>query len=247
MTSATLLRLMARRWWVILLGLCLTAGTFVGLQQSGGAYSTNATVIFVAPGDLGVGEVSDGYLGSLVGFAGVIERQVHDGQRSDRLAEDASLYGAGVNQGYRVLLVNSGSQWETSFAKPALQISVVGPSEDWVMSTLDAVTARIASLAAAQQSKVGVDSENMISTERVPVAAVVKHLDSSRGTKARAMVALTIVGLGLSIAAAVAVDRGMARARSRSARRGRNHPITSSRTSAPNRPPMTRQKEGSTP
>jgi hypothetical protein len=244
-TSATLLRVIARRWWVILLGLCLTAGTYVGLQQSGGAYSTNATVIFVAPGDLGVGEVSDGYLGSLVGFAGVIERQFNDGQVSDRLAENASLYGAGVNQGYRVLLVNSGSQWEASFAKPALSISVVGPSEDWVMSTLDTVTARIASLAAAEQSKAGVDPENTISTERVPVAAVVKHLDSTRGTKARAMMALTVVGIGLSVAAAVALDRGLARARARSTRRGRNR-TTTSPASVPNRPPMTRQKEGST-
>jgi hypothetical protein len=237
---------MARRWWVILLGLCLTAGTFAGLQQSGGAYSTNATVIFVAPGDLGVGEVSDDNLGSLVDFAAVIERQFHDGQRSDRLAEHASLFGAGVTQGYRVLLVSSGSQWVTSFAKPALSISVVGPSEEWVVSTLNTVTARIASLAAAQQSKLGVDPANTISTERVPAAAVVKHLGSSRGTQIRAMAALTVVGLGLSIAAAAAVDRGLARAGARSARRTRSRTITSRHASAPNRPSMTRKKEGST-
>ncbi|MDQ1577847.1 MAG: hypothetical protein QOE21_534, partial [Microbacteriaceae bacterium] len=62
MTSATLLSLMARRWWVILIGLLLTAGAYAALQQNDGAFSTDATVIFVAPGDRGVGEVSDGYL-----------------------------------------------------------------------------------------------------------------------------------------------------------------------------------------
>jgi hypothetical protein len=245
MTSATVLRLMARRWWVILIGLCLTAGTFVGLQHNDGAYSTDATVIFVAPGDRGVGEVSDGYLGSLVNFSAVIEREFHDGRQSDRLAENASLYGAGVTQGYRVLLVNSGSQWENSFAKPALSISIVGPSEAWVTSTLDTVTARIASLAAAQQARAGVDSQHTITTERVPAAAVVRHLGSSRGTQARAMVALTAVGLGLSIAAAVGFDRGLARARARSTRRIRIR--TANARTAPSRPPMNRQKEGITP
>jgi hypothetical protein len=245
MTSATLLRLMARRWWVILIGLSLTAGTFVGLQRDGGAYATDATVIFIAPGDRGVGEVSDGYLGSLVDFAAVIEREFHGGKQSDRLAENASLFGAGVNQGYRVLLVNSGSQWETSFAKPALAINIVGPSEDWVVSTLDTVTARIATLAAERQSTTGVDSTHTITTERVPTAAVVRHLGTSRGTLARAMVAFAAVGLGLSVAAAVAIDRGMARARIRRTRRLRS--IARTRILAPSRPLMTRQKEGSTP
>ncbi|MDQ1550153.1 MAG: hypothetical protein QOD27_1811 [Microbacteriaceae bacterium] len=241
MTSATLLSLMARRWWVILIGLLLTAGAYAALQQNEGAFSTDATVIFVAPGDRGVGEVSDGYLGSLVDFAAVIERDFHDGRQSDRLAENASLYGAGVTQGYRVLLVNSGSQWENSFAKPALAINIVGPSEDWVVSTLDTVTARIASLAAARQAQLGVDSAHTITTERVPDAAVVSHVGSSRGTKARAMVALTVVGLGLSVAAAVGLDRAIARS-SRRSRRTR----TNTRP-APSRPPMIRQKEGSTP
>jgi hypothetical protein len=241
MTSATLLRLMARRWWVILIGLSLTAGAFVGLHHDGGAYATDATVIFVAPGDRGVGEVSDGYLGSLVDFAAVIEREFHDGRQSDRLAENASLYGAGVTQGYRVLLVNSGSQWETSFAKPALAISVVGPSARWVVSTLHAVTTRIVTLAAAQQSNAGADAEHTITTETVPAVAPVRYLASSRGTQARAMIALTVVGLGLSVATAVATDRGLARARLRRARS-----FARTRILAPSRPSMTRQK-GSTP
>ena len=125
MNTATLLGILGRRWYIVAIGLLLAVAAFAGMQRSGGAFAAETTVVFVAPGNQGIGEVSD--VSSLVGFAAVIERKIHDGRESDRLGENASLYGAGIDQGTQVLLVNAGSQWTTSFAKPTLAIKVVGP------------------------------------------------------------------------------------------------------------------------
>ncbi len=216
MTAAALLRILGRRWYVLAVGLAIVALCFTTMQRAGGAYSTQATVIFVAPGDRGVGETSDGYLNSLVDFAAVVEREYHDGRPADRLAEAASLFGAGVSDGEQVLLVNSGSQWENSFAKPAISIKVVGPTAREVRGRLDRIIRRIGALAAARQAESGVDSTNAIGTERVPEQTVVQYVGSTRGTQARALLALTVVGLGASSAAAVLLDRALARRRGRS-------------------------------
>lgn len=213
MTSGALLRILARRWYVLLVGILVIAGAFVTMQRAGGAYTTQVSVIFVAPGNKGVGEIKAADLETLVDFAAVVEREYHDGKPTERLAENASLFGSGVAQGSQVLLPNSGTQWASSFARPALSVKVVGPSVGWVNARLQGILTRIDTIATERQTAAGVAQENLITTERTPIAARIDHVDSTLGTQARALVALTIVGLGLSASAAVALDRALARQR----------------------------------
>jgi hypothetical protein len=210
MNSAMFLRILARRWYIVAIGVLLAAVAFVGMQRGGGAFAVETNVVFVAPGNQGIGDVNDGNQPSLVGFAAVIERKIHDGRESDRVGENASLYGAGVDRGIQVLLVNSGSQWTTSFAKPVLSIRVVGPTREWVLSHLEGTITEIRTLAAREQGTVGVASTAEISTERVPEVAEAHYIGSTRGTQLRALAALLLVGFGLSSATAVALDRSLA-------------------------------------
>jgi hypothetical protein len=213
MTSGALLRILARRWYMLLVGILVIAGAFVTMQRAGGAYTTQVSVIFVAPGNKGVGELKPGDLETLVDFAAVVEREYHHGTPTERLAENASLFGSGVDQGSQVLLPNSGTQWATSFARPALTVRVVGPSAGWVGARLQSILTRIDTIAAERQAAAGVAPKSLITTERTPLAARIDHIDSTLGTQLRALVALTIVGLGLSASAAVALDRALARLR----------------------------------
>lgn len=238
MNSAMFLSILGRRWYIVAIGLLLAAAAFAGMQRGGGAYAAETTVVFVAPGDQGIGDVNDGIVPSLVGFAAVIERKMHDGRESDRLGENASLYGAGVDRGTQVLLVNSGSQWSTSFAKPVLSIKVVGPSGQWVRSHLEGTINRIRTLAAREQGTAGVAPAAEISTERVPDVAEVHYIGTTRGTQLRALAALLLVGFGLSGAVAVVLDRALAR---------RTVPSTAGFSSHRIIRPIIRRKKGTSP
>jgi hypothetical protein len=216
LTALALLRSAGRRWYVVLVGLAVTVLCYSLLSHSGGAYSTQTSVLFVSPGDKGFGEINDGNLNSLIDFAAVVERKIHDGEPSDRLAENASLYGSGISKGDQVLLINSGSQWENSFGTPALAIKVVGPSAAWVSNRLDEITSRILRISQTSQIDAGVKTENMIATQLVPSTSAVGYIGSTRSTQARGLVALLAVGGGLSLAAAVGLDRLISRRSRRS-------------------------------
>lgn len=207
MTALLLLRILARRWYVVLAVAALTGFAFVSLGRSGGAYTAETKVVFVAPGDDAVGAFDARNQATLVDFAAVVEREFHRGQPADRLAENASLFGAGIQQGYQVLVPNSGGQWQYSFSEPALSVKVVGPSSEWVSTTLDRLLARIDSLSADLQRQGSIGADNLIQSERVPAEPAVSYVGSSRSTQARALLALALVGSGVAAALAVGVDR----------------------------------------
>lgn len=207
MNTGALLRILARRWYVLIAAVIIAGFAFVFMARTGGAYVSEAQVVFIAPGTDAVGAFDEGYRDTLVNFAAAIEREFHNGEQSNRLAEHAPLFGAGVTQGYQVVLPNSGGQWENSFATPGLSVSVAGPSAEWVSATMSSLLERIDTLADERQVASGVAPENMIVTDHVPTELVISYIGSSRGTQARALLALAAVGLGVGAAAAVSIDR----------------------------------------
>jgi hypothetical protein len=209
MTTAAFFRVIGRRWYIILLGLALAGLTFVLMNRAGGTYTAESSVIFVAPGSSGVSQVQDGYLPSLVDYAAIVERVARNGQPADRLASnDATLFGAGVTKGYTIELPNTGGQWAVSFSQPRLEISVVGPSSDWVTKTMTHQLARVETIARDLQSVGGSSEANSITTSALPTVPVVQYQGATRSTQARALLALIILGLGLSSVVAVLIDRG---------------------------------------
>jgi hypothetical protein len=206
-TTRSLLRLISRRWYVVVIVLTLTGLLYVTLTRAGSAYSTEAQVVFVAPGDVALAPFNDQRRETLVSFAAAIESELNNGRPSDRLAEGASLFGAGINQGYQVLLPNAGGQWQYSFPDPALTIRVVGPNPQWVTSTTDRLLTRVNSLVAERQHSSGVPSAETIHTAQVPDEIAVNYIGASTGARARALGSLLLVGLGLSAYLAAAVDR----------------------------------------
>jgi hypothetical protein len=218
MTVSQLVRLLGRRWYVVLVGLAVAACSFLLMQRDEGLYTQHATMAFVAPGDAAVGVSNDALTESVVDFAASIERIMNDGKPVERLASAAAtLNGAGVTEGYVVQLPNFGGQWQTSFSRPVLEVQVVGPSPAWVTDTMNRLQAQIVSTTAKQQASVP-------QSERISVAgapASVQHVWRSTSTTLRAFVALGVLGLGVSIAAAITLDRLLA------ARAKRRAPTTS--------------------
>ena len=213
MTTGVLLRIIARRWYVLVIALVVAGCAFVLMNRAGGAYVAQTNVMFIAPGTDAIGTFDDGYRDTLVNFAAAIERDFHDGKQTDRLAEHASLFGAGVSEGYQVVLPNSGGQWENSFATPALAVNVTGRSAAAVSSTMSRLLERIDSLARDRQLESNVAPENMILTDRLPAEAVISYVGSSRSTQARALVMLVAVSLCIASALAAWIDHRAGRRR----------------------------------
>jgi hypothetical protein len=213
MTTRSLLGIIGRRWYIVLLGAVLAVVAFLMLRTDG-AYTTEARVAFIGPGISDVGQTDDGQLETLTAFAAAVEREYHDGKQSDRLAENATLYGAGVSQGVEVLLPNTGGQWQMSFANAAIDISAVGPTPEWVLAHRQMAIDRIEQITRTQQREAGVDSKDTITTLVIP-ASQVGHVGATKSTLARAGVVLMIIGLGLSTCAAALVDGAVTRHRRR--------------------------------
>jgi len=205
MTTTALLRILLRRWYVVLTVFAVLGVTFVILDEDGGAYVSEAKVLFVVPGAEAVGVFDDRQRDTLVEFVAAIEQEINEGTQPDRLSPDASLFGAGVSEGYQVAIPNTGGQWQYSFPDPVLSVRVVGQSPEQVGERIHALLDRIDVLTANRQNTL--DPQDVISTARVPAEVTVSHVGGSRRTQARAVLVLGLVGLGVAAAAAVLVDR----------------------------------------
>jgi hypothetical protein len=205
MTAPALMRVLLRRWYVVVAVFAVLGATFLILDEAGGAYVSETKVLFVVPGAAAVGVFDDRQRDTLVEFVGAIEQEINEGTQPDRLSPDASLFGAGVTEGHQVVIPNTGGQWQYSFPDPVLSVRVVGHSPEQVGESINALLDRIDVLAADRQS--AVDPPDVISTERVPAEATVSYVGGSRRTQARALLVLGLVGLGVAAAAAVLIDR----------------------------------------
>ena len=208
LTTPELLRVLRRRWHVIAGGLVAVGLIFLVLLRSGGAYVTQNAIIFVPPGGLALDHVDEGYRGSYVNFAAAVERRLLEGRAADRLAENANLYATGIDAGYRLLVPNSGGQWQQSFRVPGISVQVAGPSRAWVRTTADSLLGRIGTEAEALQRSASVASADRIDSKRLVETVDVQYMGSTFATQVRALLALGALGLGLSVALAVLLDRG---------------------------------------
>lgn len=213
MTALQLLRIVGRRWYVIVAGALLCALAFWYLDRSTGpVYSADTEVVFSAPGRGGLTANANGVMDGLVGFASAVQRDVLHGAPSPALVTDkATLHGTGVSKGYSITLPNEGGQWQLSYNSPALAVSVVGPTAEWVKATSERLVSTIETTAVERQKASGVASYAMITTGRVPENISVVYVGGTKGTDIRALVAISAVGLSISGTAAVLLDRRLER------------------------------------
>ncbi|MBB5642778.1 hypothetical protein [Cryobacterium roopkundense] len=210
MTLNQIFRACARRWY-ILLGLAILTGFGAVLAAgAGGVYWTRVDVIFLEPSSsANPNALRAGTGGNLVAFAALVERQVNGNLDTPRFSNvESTLYGAGVRQGSRVSLANTGGQWADAFTRPVLSVEVVDSSETAVRSTLGLVLAHIDRISAEQQADAGVPQSSQITTLASPQQAVISRAEG-KGT--RAGLAVLVLGLALAGAVTAGADRFLTR------------------------------------
>ena len=208
MTTHDLSVILRRRWYVVVLGLALLAGTLHVVASRPGVYWTQVDVVVLAPKSARYPNVIEQTSASLIAMAGLVERDVNGGAHPPATASAAvTLAGEGVRDGYSITMPNGGGQWANDFSRPVIDVQVVGPSEATVRRRLAVLVGRIERTLDERQATDQVPPVNRITASSSPTAAAVLHLE---GSTKKAMAVTLLLGGALIPVATVGADRLLA-------------------------------------
>lgn len=222
MTVADVVRTLVRRWYALAVGLCVTAvvGVFMGPGQH--LYTARTSVVFLWPGSVSLSRTEDGGLGALVNFAAMVRWGVaeDDGQALASASFGGTLAGAGVRNGYTVLLPNSGGQWSQTYDQPKLAVEAVAASPELARSEVRTLLQQINSFASLLQARQNVPLVSRVTTSTASIE--IDDTGVTASTRTRGVLGLAALGLLLSTIGAVSLDRLLGHASPRRDRRRRS-------------------------
>lgn len=207
MPSDSLVALLRRRWYVVLVFALLTADAMLLTTQSDSIYWARAEVNFVAPKvggsltrDLGPSE-------SLVPFAAAVEREVVGATPAATFTlSSAPLHASGLRSGASVRLADEGGQWQRSFKDPILIVEVVDPDQATAQAALVAQVAGIERSSQDMQEARGIPLDERISTDLARPER--SEITATRSGTYKAWLLILILGAVLSLDACRFADRG---------------------------------------
>ncbi|MGT2463867.1 hypothetical protein [Sinomonas atrocyanea] len=222
MSAADVLQCLARRWYIVLLGLMMTCAGCLAAAPGQHVYSARASVVFLWPGSGPVSRTDDTAVPALVNFAAMVRLALpalSEGA-SDGGAFGGSLVGAEVRRGYIIVLPNSGGQWSQSYNQPMLAIEAVDVDPQAAENQLTAIMRQIDETTAELQERLAIPP-----AERVTTTAGTANIDLvdggvNAGTRVRGVSALGVLGAFSTIVSAVLADRALQRRRARPVRQG---------------------------
>ena len=210
MSFAHLVRLIARRWPIVLIGaIVVGAAAYLAIQDRS-VYFNRTEVVFMAPSSTLNPNSLQTRSEDLIIAAGLVAKRVMGPERAEKyVSPDANLAGIPpTGRDYWIRLPDTGGQWAPHFADQLLLLDVVGESREAVVETRDDAIAMIRSELDRLQREQGVAPVNDITVSVTPEVAVVEEV---HGSKARAL-GMT-VALGAAGTAAVIVALEIARTR----------------------------------
>lgn len=226
MTSRSLLRMLARRWYVVILGIVLTVAVLWPATHRPGIYWTQVNVVLLPPAnDLYPNKLEDPHL-SLTALAGVVVAEFNGQQKPLVTASaDTTLYGEGKTSGIQVRMPNMGSQWIPLYISPTIDVQVVGNNANTVVDDVNRIADELGRLLEERQETLGVVPSMRVTMIESPAEPSASYI---AGSRSRAMGAGALVGLTMTIALAYSLDRYLAHRRSRAgsslSMRALNHP-----------------------
>lgn len=213
MTIYQLLGVLLRRWYVVLLVLTLTAALGWTFARDGGLSVTRTLVTFDAP-DAGPWEEGGSADSGIIVFASAVATEVNGGVAAIAYSSaDAPFYGAGIREGVRVAVPDTGGQWGVVYNRAAIAIDVVSSDPAWVAERQRAAVAAVVGAARERQS--GIPHRNRIIVAVEPLSETIDHVGPSRTAQVLAGGALGVAGLLVAAWIAAAWDARVGGARDR--------------------------------
>ncbi|WP_194409706.1 hypothetical protein [Microbacterium cremeum] len=154
---------------------------------------------------------------SVIAFADLVARKVNGGHEPKHYSEEeAQLYGAGLREAELVFMSYVGNQFVTDHPNAAIEVRVVGRSEDSVNERRTALVEEVLATATRLQETVGTRKSQLISQSVQPLSWRIEHITPSRTTQFLAFGAIGVAGIIGGVGAALLWDRGAQRHRRRS-------------------------------
>lgn len=198
MTSRQLIRLLVRRWYLVVLGMSLTLAILWPATHRPGVYWAQVNMVLLPPAsELYPNKLEDPQF-SLAALAGVVVSDFNGQDEPPLMASsETTLYGEGRTTGVEVRMPNGGNQWKPSYPTATIDLQAVGASAQQVTDEVVDTTRRLNELLTARQDGLGIDSAVRVSMISSPTDPVVYYVSGSR---TRALGVGMIVGIGLTIA-----------------------------------------------
>jgi len=178
MTIQELFAAAARRWYAVAAVILVTAGLGLFFGRDGGFYATRTVVAFQVPGS-GLWEEEGSRERGVIAFALAIANQLDDGAGGVKYAAvDAPYYGAGITEGVRVSLPDSGGQWEASYTRAAISVDIVDPDRGRVAAQQTEMLRDIRT--AVESYQAGIPRDSRIVTSVDPLSTTIEHISPPR-------------------------------------------------------------------
>jgi hypothetical protein len=210
MTTADALELLWRRWYVVVLGLLLTAYAVQAVREPEPVYWTQAEVTLINPPAPDAPNELTTATKSLIAMAGLVVEDVQGRGTLPAVSNTVDLPGLGVKDGWEVRLPNAGGQWEPNFSRPVVDAQVVAGTPQEASDRLAHLVARVQRALDDRQAADGIAPRARIRGNVSLSHVRVAQLDGNR-TRAAAMVLL--LGMAGSAVGAHLVDLGVGRTR----------------------------------
>lgn len=202
-----------RRWPAALVILALMVPIIIAAGQSKGVYWSRVDVVFLPPAGAAAGNPLRSDSQDVVQFAAVIQRRaITKSAEPDIELNGASLFAAGIREGYRVYQPNAGSQWQRSFKRAVVSIEVVSEDEATATQRAMQLADSITLSAGQEQRALGVIPTARISTELSPSVPTTSYHGTNRPA---AVGALTVLALALASGAALMTGKAKLKARNK--------------------------------
>jgi hypothetical protein len=207
-TTYGVFRALARRWYVLLLGIAATAYVASALLSRPGVYFVSGEVYLTAPASARVDGIGDSSA-SLIAMAGLVEREVNaDANVEEPVSPDVTLLGMGVRHGTQVTLPNSGGQWNYYFTRPVLLVQAVAGTSEEAQRLYDGLVAKVVDTLGEDQVADGIAEDSRVTTRLVPRTSVVEYAD---GYPSRAAAVVALLGLAATVVVSVLLDHVLIR------------------------------------
>ncbi|WP_405218122.1 hypothetical protein [Agrococcus sp. Ld7] len=198
------------RWWPMLLGgAVVTACAAYVVVSDDGVYYTRTEIAFLAPASQASPNPVRTQSDSIIVTAGAVARAVAGAAELPKFAaEDVTLVGTGVRDGWSLRLPDTGGQWASNFATQRLVLEIVGPTRADVAARQHELTEEVISTARAMQAGQGALPEDFITTTPMPDATRIFHMT---GNRPRALLMTAALGMSATAACVIMLERRRAK------------------------------------
>jgi hypothetical protein len=205
-----------RRWYVVVIGLLVTAAAAALIGLAPGVYWARTQVLLLGPPSESRPNKLDSNSEGLIATAGLIEHEMNVGLHPiPATSPDVTLLDEGVYDGEQVRLPNNGGQWATNFNQPVLDVQASGPSRAIVQQRIDGMVQEIEQILERRQDDAGVSPAHRITIALSPPEMQIRYV---RGDAKRAVLVTGALGVSLTLSFVTLVDRRVATRSSRKER-----------------------------